>query len=47
MLVLLVRKSAEEEGGHAWKRIDMGRDLWKNGKTSRVYISSCPLPSAS
>jgi len=41
MFALLVRESTEEEGGHAWKRMDMGHNRWKNGRTQLVYISSC------
>ena len=40
MFASLVHKSAEEEGGHAWERMDMGRDLWNNGRTSLVYINT-------
>jgi len=41
MFALLLRKSAEEEGGHEWGGIDIGRDLWNHWRTSLVYISSC------
>ena len=32
MFALLVQKSVEEEGEYVWKRIDMGRNLWRNGR---------------